>query len=101
MNRGINQNIKRYFWDIDFNTLDFEKNSEYIIARILEYGDPESTDWLFSFYDKDVILGVLKKSRQLSPKSANYWALIFDVPKEEIKCLNKQFRETRSRVWPY
>ncbi|MEK7659347.1 MAG: hypothetical protein AAB338_01685 [Patescibacteria group bacterium] len=42
--------------------MDFIQNQGFIIERILELGDQESTDWLFSFYDKEVIKKVLKES---------------------------------------
>lgn len=101
MNREINQNIKRFFWDVDFSKLDFVKNQDFIIERILELGDHESTDWLFSFYSRKIIDDVLKKSTKISPKSANYWALILEVPREEILCLKKQSPSKPNAIWKY
>lgn len=101
VNPKINQNIKRFFWDIDFSKLDFVKSQDFIIERILELGDQESTDWLFSFYNKEVIANVLKRSTRLSPKSANFWALILGVPREEILCLNRQSLNKPGTIWKY
>lgn len=30
---------KNLFWDVDYQTLDFNKNKEFIIARVLSQGD--------------------------------------------------------------
>lgn len=101
MNREINQNIKRFFWDIDFSKLDFEKNSEYVIARILEYGDPEAIKWLFETYDKKTIKKVLMNQRGFSKKTANFWSKILDVDESQIQCLKKSYQEIQKAHWPY
>ena len=32
---------KQLFWDIDFKKLDYKKNTNFIISRVLVYGDLE------------------------------------------------------------
>ena len=34
--------LQKYFWEIDADSLNPKKNHEYIISRILEYGDKEA-----------------------------------------------------------
>jgi len=34
--------LKKYFWDVDFSKLDKEAYSQFIIERILEYGDQKA-----------------------------------------------------------
>ncbi|MEK7537202.1 MAG: hypothetical protein AAB584_02045 [Patescibacteria group bacterium] len=101
MNSGINLDLKKFFWDVNPDTLDFKKNSEYIIARILEYGDPETLGWLFKTYNKEIIIRVLREKRGFSRKTANFWSKILDVNKNEIQCLKKFYQETRKIHWPY
>ena len=54
--------LKRIFWDVDFAQLDQNKDADFIIARLLEMGDEEATQWLFSVYNRDNIAEVLKNS---------------------------------------
>lgn len=95
------KNFNRYFWEIDTTKLDTKKRAYYIIERILEYGDTEAVKWMLETYPKDIIIGVLKTSRALSLKSANYWAIIFNTPTSQILCFSKQFRKTSRAIWNY
>jgi succinate dehydrogenase flavin-adding protein (antitoxin of CptAB toxin-antitoxin module) len=67
--------LKKYFWDTDFNKLDIEKNKKYILERILEMGDEKAVKWMLNNFSKGDLLKVVKTSRQLSPKSRNFWNL--------------------------
>lgn len=93
--------LKKYFWEIKFENLDQEKRADYIIERLLEYSDIEGMRWLLKTHPREKIVEVLKTSRGLSQKSANFWAIYFEVPKEEILCLNKSFQEKQKVFWPY
>lgn len=93
--------LKKYFWEIDFEKLDAEEKGRYVIARLLERGDEEALRWMFQTYPKSIVKDVLKKTRALSPKSANYWALVLGIPQMEVLCLQKPFLEIRKTFWPY
>ena len=67
--------LKKYFWDIDFETLEAEKNKKYIIERILELGDENAAKWIFKNFSKKDILNALKNNRKISKKSLNFWNL--------------------------
>lgn len=83
--------LKPLFWDADFAALDAVRHRDYIIERILEYGDVPEISWMQATYPVADIVRVLKRARGLSPRSATYWSLIYDVPAEEIACLNKPY----------
>ena len=70
--------LQSLFWETDWSRIDLQKNKRYIIERILELGDREAVDWLFSTYSHDEIRQVLKSARNLSAKSKNYWAIVMD-----------------------
>ena len=56
-------NLKLYrkavFWDTDINTLDWDKNRQWIIRRVFEYGGEDEILETISFYGKDVVKEVL------------------------------------------
>ena len=93
--------LKPIFWDLDSEKLDLKKNSFQIIDRILEWGDFPQVRWMFKTYSKKEIIEVVKKSRQLSLKSANFWAMYYNIPKNEVRCLTKSFRAIQRSIWPY
>ena len=93
--------LKQYFWDVDFDKLDHRNHPRYVIERILEHGDINAVRWMLKTYPREQIVSALEMSRELTPKSANFWALVLNVKEEYIKCLNKSFREIRKQFWPY
>lgn len=79
--------VRRLFWDVDITTFDPAAFPVYTIERVLELGDDEAVNWLRQTFDDGTITNVLRGSRRLTPRSANFWALIFDVPSTEIRSL--------------
>ena len=93
--------LKQYFWDVDFEKLDYTKYPKYVIIRILEYGNEKAISWMKNIFSRRDIVDALISTRELTEKSANFWAVVLDVKKEKVKCLNKSFLEIRKRFWPY
>lgn len=93
--------LSKYFWDIDFKKLDAGKYPYYVIERILEYGDERAAKWMMENFRKPQIKYTLKKRRGISKKSAVYWALMLNIPKEKILCLSKQYQSKFKKTWPY
>lgn len=93
--------LKKYFWEVDFTKLDARKHPGYVMERVLEYGDKKAVSWMLKNFSKKEIIDTLLKSRQLSTKSANFWALVFGVEKDKVLCLNEGFRKRQRVIWPY
>ena len=89
--------LKKYFWDTEFEKLDLEKNKRYIISRLYCYGDLKAIKWIKHTYTNNDIKEVAKKSRNLNPLVANYLRQQFNLKKEEMmyykmtKALNYEF----------
>jgi len=64
------------FWDVDPKTIDTKKNAQYIIERILDFGNDKEARWLWNFYDKKILEKVVLKSRCLMPQTKNLWLLM-------------------------
>ena len=83
--------LQKYFWDIDFSKLDFRKSKTFILKRVLDRGDNKALKWLLQYYTKDDIKKLLLTSRDLSPKTANFWANYLGVDKRKVVCLQKPY----------
>jgi hypothetical protein len=81
----------RFFWDVSSRQIDSGKHSEYVIARLLEHGDIGAIRWLLKTYGKKEIANVVKRSRQLSRKTANFWRLRLAISKTEVYALNRSY----------
>ena len=79
--------VRRLFWDTDTGTFDPKAFPQYTIERVLEYGDAPSVEWLRTLFSTEAIASAVRNSRQLSPRSANFWALILDLPRSEVRAL--------------
>ncbi len=99
--KNLPRSIKKYFWDTDSSKLDKNSHSQFIIERILEWGDEKAIKWMFRYFKKSELKNVLEKRRNISPLSANYWGLILNIPRDKILCLRKQFQNKLQKTWPY
>lgn len=93
--------LEKYFWDVEFKKLNFEENKYFITERLLEYGDTRALSWLLNHVKKETIRNILFTKRGLSPKSANFWAIFFNLPRNKVLCLKKSYLKMRKSHWPY
>lgn len=66
------------FWDTNPDKIDTDGNAQYIIERVLDFGNDEEVKWLYHFYDTSLIKDVVTKSRSLMPKTKNLWTLLLE-----------------------
>ncbi len=64
------------FWDVNPKKIDAKKNAQYIIERVLDFGNDKEIKWLWNFYDKRLLKKVVVKSRSLRPRTKNLWTLL-------------------------
>lgn len=64
------------YWDVNPDKIDTEKNAQYIIERVLDFGNDEEVRWLYGFYDKSLLEGVVGRSRSLRPETKKLWKLL-------------------------
>jgi len=93
--------LKKYFWDLEFEKIDVKAYPRDVLTRLLEYGDEKAINWMKRNFTKKQITDVLFHFRIVSPKSANFWALIFGIDRKRVLCLQKPYLEIRRRHWPY
>ncbi|RMF26192.1 MAG: hypothetical protein D6759_20065 [Chloroflexi bacterium] len=86
--------LRPLFWDTDFDHLRIPDHKQYIIERVLEYGDDEAVRWLWHTFGPSAIADVVRRSRAISPNTANLWALVLSIPREDIRCFSRHFRTT-------
>ena len=85
----IPPNLHALFWDVNLDSFDPQAHTEYTIARVLELGDEEAVAWMRREFPESSIKAVLCSERRLSRKSANFWALVFGVPADEVAALER------------
>ena len=86
----IPQQLRTLFWDVNIASFDPHEHPRYTISRVLELGDKEAITWMKENFSESQIEEVLKAETRLSPKSANFWAIIFGVPFHDVAALKHE-----------
>ena len=73
--------IAKYFWDSDISSLKWEQHRNFIVRRVLQYGDLQSLRWLRSrMGDEDLRIWIVTHNGSgLNPRQVRYWALILNI----------------------
>ncbi|MCX6716718.1 MAG: hypothetical protein NTV72_02240 [Candidatus Taylorbacteria bacterium] len=64
------------FWDTNPDKVDIQKNAQYIIERVLDFGRDTEVKWLYETYDKSLLRNTILNSRSLMPGTKKLWTLI-------------------------
>lgn len=79
--KKIPSKMRWLFWSYDIKSLDLNKDKDYIITQVLNYGTWNDVRWLFRVYPEKEIMEVVKNpSRGLwFEKVLNFWTTIFNI----------------------
>jgi hypothetical protein len=88
----VNNLRKTLFWDVDFNKLDNEKNSNFIIGRVLDFGNLEEWKEIKNFYGIRKIKEVVEGHRFSNKRNLCFWTTL-------LKCTNKQSLQKQNAFW--
>jgi hypothetical protein len=72
------------FWDCNIEDIDLEKNSRYVIERVLTRGQMKDFKTLLKIYDSTKIKNAIIKSKELDPKTAHFCSWYFHIPESNI-----------------
>ncbi len=81
--------LRPIFWDTDINNLDLDKHRGYTIERILQFGRSEHLKWLLRKFNQNDIIETVRNSSNIDRRTANFWSLLYKIPREEVKCFQK------------
>jgi hypothetical protein len=101
MSERLPEHLRRFFWETDFEALRIPEYQRYVIERLLHYGDDAAIRWVRSQFSAGEIGEVVRRSRALPRKIANFWGIILDIPREEIACFQKPSTLRRGSFSPH
>jgi hypothetical protein len=79
---------KQAFWDVHFDKIDYQKNADFVITRIFEYGSLSDLRALLDFYGLERSKQAIINARFLKKNAINTASLIFDIQRNTIPCYN-------------
>lgn len=93
--------LHRFFWDVRAETVNPSVHPYYVINRLLDKGNMESARWILRNFPKETIIETLRRIRDFSPWNGRFWARYFNVPEEEVACLQPSYLKMRRTHWPF
>lgn len=74
------------FWDVEVENLSWEKNSAFLVQRLLEYGKEEDWQLLRKVYSLAEIAEIATNLRSLDEVALSFIATIAKVPIQNFRC---------------
>lgn len=72
------------FWDVNPQSLDWQKNKQLIIERTLQRGLSKEVETIFAVYSQTQLREAIFKSKTLDKKTANYFCIKLNIPLSSI-----------------
>ena len=78
--------LKPFFWDCAFSRLSWERDSDFVIGRLLERGDLRVMRWLRRKAGDAGLREWIEThgGRGLSPRRLRYWGLVLGLPRGQV-----------------
>lgn len=70
------------FWDAE--SVDIEQHADYVIARVLDFGDEKDLKKLRKIYTDEKLIRVIKERRGLLSMTRRFWSVYFNIPLPEL-----------------
>ncbi|MBX2907776.1 MAG: hypothetical protein KF744_17150 [Taibaiella sp.] len=79
---------RRIFWDVNFDELDFDKKSSFVIERVFERGDVPDIRACRRYYGDEKIREVLTNAKWLSLQTIYLACAVLDNELTDYRCYN-------------
>jgi hypothetical protein len=82
--------IKEVFWNCDLSILDYKKDKNIIIERIIGYGLENNEIIMWKMYTYNEIKNVAVNIEYLEMDKIIYHAFVLNIDEKEFKCYGKK-----------
>ena len=83
--RAMLKEMSALFWDAQPDALDMERNSDYIIARLLNLGGMRGFIWVQRLYGEESIRGAVVRRTDMRPAVREFMARMYDIPRDDLR----------------
>ena len=89
---------KRLFWEFKYDEMDWRKDFETVIERVVERGSPEEWQEMIRFYgEKKVVNTLTNKTTYLTDRAIKKVCDFFKLKPEDLKCYIR--KQLRPQLW--
>lgn len=90
---------KELFWDVDYNSLNFEQHARFIIERVVTRGMLSDLRQILDYYDHRRIADEATEIRSLDKKSLYFLSSILSIPVQNFRCYTQI--QSKEAHWNY
>jgi len=90
---------KTLFWDVNFEKMDVDAKSEFVIVRVFERGDIEDIRECRRYYGDEKIRKSLTETKWLSKQTVYFSCAILDNKLTDYRCYN--LAQSNPQHWTY
>ena len=85
------------FWDVDFDKIDFEKRSLFVMEKVANYGTWADFITMVRFYGADRFRQEITKAANLKKDVLNFLCVVFDLSPQDFTCYIR--RQSQNLPW--
>ncbi len=86
------------FWDVNYDTIQWNKNFRFVIERVLERGTLEEWQEIKRYYGLEKIKEAALQARWLNKKVWHFCSVYFDEPLANFRC--SELTLSQRQLWP-
>ncbi len=90
---------KALFWDTNYQNIDYEKHSRFVIERVLTRGNLQDWKELKLYYGLNKIKDEAINIRYLDKITLNFCHTFFNIQKNKFRCYNTE--PSIRKLWNY
>lgn len=90
---------RRIFWDVNFDALDYDKRSRFVIERVFERGDVEDIRQCRRYYGDELVSEILLTAKYLPERRIYLAAAVINKPITQFLCYT--LRQSNPSHLPY
>ncbi len=90
---------KTAFWDVDFDAINFEKDSDFVIQKVFNYGLGKDMDATRYIYGKAKVKKALLNATYLTNDVRSFAQIFFNLSPEKFACFKR--KQLSQELWPY
>ncbi len=87
------------FWDVDFDKIDFDKKSAYVIGKVFNYGLASDIFSVLKYYSKNRVKKEIITVSDLSNRTISLCCAIFNLRPTDFKCYER--KQLTRELWNY
>ncbi len=99
MNTSLEWLTPTAFWDVDFASLDLERDAHFVIHKVFNYGTLNDIIFVLKHYGYDKAKSELLRANYLTNQTLSLASTIFTVPPTDFACYTR--KQSTKELWPY